>query len=402
MSTDRRAAYRELIRRLDPAENAKRALEQGLYVEPSGSISERLANSLELQPTSTHMLVGGIGSGKTTQLLRVQQRLENVGDVRACFVDVLARQKIEHLNRKGVLLALAGLELSNAVASVPGSKDIEDAQREIKDRAKGFWLEWWEAQDGDEGGMVWEPGIIVAPEKEYALQQLEQAVQTLSGVLPFRPVMLFDGLDRVTDVSAFAVLVSHDMPMLKQAGIGAVVVAPQHARTWQHGAMQDYFDALHLHGATHTGDGEGIAFLRAVLHARAADIGVLPEALCTTIANLSGGIVRDLLALARASAEEAYRLGADAVEEVHVRAAADQLGRNLLMGIEQDMVTRLKSLAPMPAPNAWRQPVPFTVATETDVMLLLRRLIIEVPTTPVHYILHPTIVPLIAGLRRRA
>lgn len=381
-------------------------MEQGLYVEPSGSISERLASSLELQPVGTHMLVGGIGSGKTTQLLRVQQRLEGVGDVRAFFVDVLARQKMEHVTRKGVLLALAGLELNNAFPSDPGPPDIQTARKTIE-YARGYWddVDPYEGVTPEDFDMTWREGIIVAPEKEYALQQmqqLQQAVQTLSGALPFRPVMLFDGLDRITDVSAFAELVSHDLPMLKQAGIGAVVVAPQHARTWQHGAMQDYFDALHLHGAAHTGDDEGVAFLHAVLHARVADISVLPEALWITIARWSGGIVRDLLALARASAEEAYRVGADAVEDTHVRVTADQFGRNLLMGIEQDMVNRLKSLAPKPNPFVPRPSVPFTVATETDVMLLLRRLIIEVPTTPVHYILHPTIVPLIAGLRRRA
>lgn len=410
MSTDRRTAFRELIRRLDSAEQPHKAMEQRFYVEPDGSISERLANRLELAPTSTHMLVGGIGSGKTTQLLRVKERLEAVSDVRAFFVDVLERQRLDRLDKPGTLLALAGLELRNTLSSSAGpvSKNIAAAQRQITRSANGYMRDPFDDAPAPPDDVwtpdifEWAPGIIEPPEEQTALKRLEQAIQTISSALPFRPVLLFDGLDRLKDVSMFVELVSTDVPVLKRAGVGVVVVAPQHARTSQRGAAQDSFDELHLHGAAHIGGEEGLAFLQNVLLTRAAGTNLLPEAMCTRIARLSGGIVRDLLALARASAEEAYRLGADAVEEDHVKAAADHFGRNLLVGIDQEMVVSLQKLAPKQQTNRWYAPVSFTVATETDVMLLLRRLIIEIPTTPVEYIFHPTIIPLIAGLKRRA
>jgi hypothetical protein len=109
--------------------------------------------------------------------------------------------------------------------------------------------------------------------------------------------------------------------------------------------------------------------------------------------------VRDLLSLARAATEEAYRLGAGKVEEEHVHTAAEQFGRNLVVGITDEMIDRLKSLPLPPVPGL---PFSFTPATETDIRLLLRRLIIEVPSAPVSYILHPTIVPLVRGIRGRS
>lgn len=406
MPTERRNAFRELIRQLNPAEKPQRALEQGLYVEPDSSISERIATRLELSPASTHMLIGGIGSGKTTQLLRVRERLEPVGDVRAFFVDVFQRQQPESQARPGVLLALAGLEVESASSSVTGAaaQEIEMARKALVRIARGRWMEIADAYMEEEerrltGDFVWKPGILAPLPEQEELIKLDEAIRTVCAALPFQPVVLFDGLDRVVDVSQFISLLSTDLPMLKRAGIGVVAVAPQHARVWNHGAAQELFDEVHLHGAASIQDKDGIGFLVQVLLARTANSELLlPPKICTMLAEQSGGIVRDLLSLARAAAEEAYRLGADTVEAAHVRTAADQFGRNLVVGISDEMIDRLKSLPSHGARFAFS----FTPATDIDVRLLLRRLIIEIPPAPVRYILHPTIVPLIAGLRGRS
>jgi hypothetical protein len=407
MSTERRNAFRELIRRLDPAEKPQRAMEQGFYVEPGGSISERIATRLELSPASTHMLIGGIGSGKTTQLLRIRERLEAVGDVRAFFVDVFQRQQPERLSQQGVLLALAGLEVDVAAESIlagPAKIEVDGARRRLALIARGMWIDveeaWMYEQDyrprDDE---VWKPGIIEPPVEQAELTSLEEDIRTVCAALPFRPVLLFDGLDRVSDVSQFIKSISLDLLMLKRAGVGVVVVAPQHARTWDQGAAQELFDEVHLHGAAYIGDPDDLVFLTQVLLTRTASSNLLPFGTCTMLAKQSGGIVRDLLSLARAAAEEAYRLGAEMVEEEHVRTAADQFGRNLVVGISGEMIDRLKSLPLRHGPGL---PFSFTPATDIDIRLLLRRLIIEIPPAPVRYILHPTIVPLIPGLRGRS
>lgn len=409
MSTDRRAAYRELVLRLDPAAPPKRAIEQRLYIEPANSINLQLATRLELDPTSSHMLVGGIGSGKTTQLLKVQERLAATEDVRAFYVDVLKRQNLEHLNKPGVLLALAGIELvevfRTAAPEESNSNEIQAALHSIEQLAKGRQLDRLDLHLAEQDAgyaeeYVWHGGIIVPPADIDNLTNLAGNIAAVCSTLPWRPVMLFDGLDRLGDIANFIMLVAHDLQLLKGAGVGVVVVAPQHARTWKQGEAGNFFDELHLHGAAALSDNDGIEFLQLVLQARAAESGLLPNSVCTELASWSGGLIRDLLAMARAAAEEAYRLGTDAVAIEHVRTAVDRFGRNLLIGIDQAANSRLGELTRSRKPTRTSPFLTFSVATEVDITLLLRRLIIEVATTPVQYIFHPTIEPLLSGLRR--
>ena len=67
---------------------------EGLYVEVPGSVSSRLAAELSLAPRSTHLLIGGVGSGKTTQLLAAQRLVSQIHDVRALYIDVSKRHDI--------------------------------------------------------------------------------------------------------------------------------------------------------------------------------------------------------------------------------------------------------------------------------------------------------------------
>ncbi len=84
----------------------------------------------------------------------------------------------------------------------------------------------------------------------------------------------------------------------------------------------------------------------------------------------------------------------------HVETAADRFGRDLILGCTKEMAVRLKELGPKKFSKGILHDNSnlFTVATELDQRLLIDRLMIEVPGTPVRYILHPTIKNLIAGL----
>jgi hypothetical protein len=66
---DRLTLYRNYMSQLDAAADPFRAMERGLYVSHSREIARQIATRVELQPSSTHLIIGGIGSGKTTQLL---------------------------------------------------------------------------------------------------------------------------------------------------------------------------------------------------------------------------------------------------------------------------------------------------------------------------------------------
>ena len=166
------------------------------------------------------MLVGGIGSGKTTQLLRVQQRLAQVDDVRVFYVDVLAQQAEEHVGKKGALLALAALELGELLAKDDPAQAAAKSSREI---ATGYWLsredvyeEIMADEDWYDDEFVHRPGIILTPEEtDNNTKRLLKNLSKLVEAMPFQPVFLFDGLDRLSDMTAFAELSRNDVPVLQ-------------------------------------------------------------------------------------------------------------------------------------------------------------------------------------------
>jgi hypothetical protein len=59
------------------------------YVDSPHSVSSRLAAELTISPASSHLLVGGVGSGKTTELLAIQRRMASLADTAALNIDVM-------------------------------------------------------------------------------------------------------------------------------------------------------------------------------------------------------------------------------------------------------------------------------------------------------------------------
>ena len=255
-------------------------------------------------------LTGGIGSGKTTELLAIQRALASVEDIRCVLVDVPARHRIDK-SGPGVLLAIAAIEAAaqlNAVSSAETrSYELNTAIQNIQKLASGYW-EHAEMHDEDDDApyaTVWVEGLLAAPSPSGPVQELVAALPHVLTALPTRFVLLLDGLDRLVDTSAFARLISEDVPAIVALGMGVVVVGPQHLRFRNERIVQDRFTSVHLHGASSLGTEEGLEFLVGVLRARIAP-GVLPDDSCRALAQWSGGVLRDLIALARAAGEDAY------------------------------------------------------------------------------------------------
>src|SRR2546426_660905 len=82
---------------VDPAAPPKSALDRGFYVAPPIPVVETLVRRLALSPGSTNLLLGHIGGGKTTTLLRARNTLaaevKAVGD-QVFFVDVAERHRL--------------------------------------------------------------------------------------------------------------------------------------------------------------------------------------------------------------------------------------------------------------------------------------------------------------------
>lgn len=399
---DRRTRFREYMRRFDPTSDPAQAIANGFYVQPPHSVSARIATRIELEPASSELVVGGVGSGKTTELIVIEQKLAQVDDLRPIRVDVPSRHRLDKI-KPGVLSAIAGIEACAELKrekknGLTVEKVVDSAVTDISHKSKGFWThpddsnyDDWDPSDE----AYWVSGILEEPKQSQTVADLGDSIATVQEALRRKVVVLFDGLDRIADLKSFLALVAEDIPALKKAGVAVVVVGPQHIRfSGERSTIEGAFDNVHLHGAARIDGKDGLGFLMNVLRAR-ADIQILPDDAALKIVDYSGGLLRDLVALARAAGAEAYANGAEIVESKYVEMAGDRFGRDLIWGCTAEMSARLK--------KARRQlrsdpPVELTIATEVDQRLLAARLIIEVPGAPARYIIHPTVAPLISGL----
>jgi hypothetical protein len=311
--------------RFEPSADPRDAVERGFYVpRPGRSLAEQLAARFELKPTASHLLVGGVGSGKTTQLLVARDRLEAVGDVRADYVDVSRFVEPNHVT----------------------SRDLLDAI------------------------------------------ELEDLLFPVGTSAPHR-VLLIDSLDRISDLDRFVDLIEGTVSALRSSGIGVILVGPLAALYGIGRVTQDRFDRIwHLPTVDVQNDAEGHEFLLRVLHARDSH-GLLTDGAAERLATLSGGVLRDLIALTQAAGEEAYVDGANHVDVKHVEIAAEFFGRKHLFAIDSAQLAVLQRV---------RTHGTFVQTSEKDLALLATRRVLEYDNGKPRFAVHPTIESLLAQL----
>jgi hypothetical protein len=225
-----------------------------------------------------------------------------------------------------------------------------------------------------------------------ALAPLEQLVAAVHKTHSYL-VILLDGLDRMTDMSAFDQLVTHDIKAMTGIGIGVVLVGPLRALYGLDRTIAQRFDSLHYQPWIDVMQSpEGHAFLVDVLRRRVPADVFGAEAIETLVA-ASGGVMRDLLTLAQAACVEAYIDGADQVGPLEVAAAIDTFGRKHLQGLRPAEIEILQRV---------RTNGSFLHTSEEDLALLMTRRVLEYRGQgPVRYAVHPTIERLLAELGAR-
>ncbi len=382
----RRQRFKEYISRVAAAARPTLALEQRLYVHPPNAVSDLIVGHLELDPASRHLVVGSIGAGKTTQLLVAADKINALGDIRAVYIDVSERQDLVKL-RPGCLVALAGLALLENEPAVGDSK----SRQWFTNWAKGYWADWTELISEQDDGSSFVKGAVTAPSPEWAdidAEQVERLAEfhdiARKGGRHF--VVLFDSLDRTTTREAFAKLVEQDIAAFKRCNIGVVLIGPIRSLEGFGRLDADRFDKLHLQSPIDVDqDGAGKEFLFRVLRAR-ADSDLLPDEAALALVAVSGGVLRDLISIAKAAGDEAYLRGAERIEVSHVLAAADSFGRSLMIGLRRPEIETLKHL---------RASGGFVSTSDDDLALLATRRILEYPHRAPPYAVHPTIAPLL-------
>ena len=236
--------------------------------------------------------------------------------------------------------------------------------------------------------------LLVPPEKPVDGAVMDKAARLshLRSALGARfqhVVLLFDSLDRLSDPVVFAKVVEQDVRAIRATGIGLVLVGPLASMYGPSRSVTDHFQHFYPQLAVDCrDDAEGLSFLVGLLRKRAA-LDMLPDESAVRLARWSGGVLRDLVSLARAAGEEAYMRGADRVEAEHVDAAADTFGRQLIFGLgsaDLDVLSRVASKGA------------FVQTSDRDVALLVTRRVLEYRAGSPRFAIHPTLGPLLAQM----
>lgn len=353
--------------------------------------AETIARRIELEPWSSHLVVGGIGSGKTTEIWRIHHRLHELGaetgDV-SFYIDVAAETSLEGRGR-GVLVGLAGKlllaqEESALIARGGGSPNqaIEDAVGHVKELIGGTWMSSYLDGQSLEMGLL---GRDEDSEINYILDMVPSLRALRSAIVgdDAHCVLLLDSLDRVTDSKRLEDWLRDDIRVFQRAGIGVVVVGPMRLLYEHNPAIVDLFDQNVYPLADVEPEGPGLQFLVEVLSRRGSP-EIMPRDSCVAIARASGGVLRDLIALAKGSAQEAYSVGSDAVSSVHVARAADRFGRIRAVGLDDEQIQVLKKV---------RGTGTLVIRGDREVALLESRRVLDYGSG--RFVVHPTLAPLL-------
>jgi hypothetical protein len=400
----RRERFRAYMQAFNPTAPPQDAIEAGLVCEDlHGSLFRSLAGRADLEPGSQQLLVGGVGSGKTTELILAARWLEQEGHVLPLYIDISAETDLSSLN-SGALLASFGLDLTRRLwADFPPLRERMALEELIKPYAMlkeyaygkrvAVPLTQLMAEEARRalGGLDRHAVIRNVPGKlEPPLPALSRDIQEIRGPLEAflalgkdaqkDVVVVFDGLDRLLDPAKFWSVAHQDLRLLRQLKVSVVSAAPL---TVLFGAgvgqsVSDHFDRVHHMPVVAADPKRG--HLRSVLERRRG-YELLGDMDGDSICRYSGGVLRDLISLARDAAVEAYIAGHDSVTSQDIENVAQQLGTGYLRGLGPEEIKILHHLEKSKS---------FDVSQAANVELLVTRRVLEYSSTD--FRVHPALL----------
>lgn len=363
--TNRRTRFREYMARLNAAASPQQALASGFYVAPPAalSVAHELSARLELQPASTHLVIGGVGSGKTTELLAACHQLANDEEVAAIYIDVSEKYDLAKFSRFMLFQAL--------MAALAEHLQTWQSTNSTVSTALWKYRRWASSYD---------PSVDDIDE---IYENLVEAYQNIRRT----PIVFMDSLDRLQNPLDVEGALLEYADLIRNGKLGLVLAASIRFRHGLNRSLRDLFDQLYNTPYVDTNAAPGLAFLSSVLRAR-VPAAVLDDDSCEQLGQLSGGVLRDLLTLTQAAFNEAYIRGGEQVTGQHIAIAAEGFGRKQLLGLDSEEIETLQRV---------RTRGTFVQTSAKDLSLLLTRHVLEYQD--VHgktlYRVHPTLQPLL-------
>lgn len=400
--TDRRARFREYMQKLNPTAPAQSVIDSGLALKDlHGSLYKVMAARADLDPGSQQILVGGIGSGKTTELLLTQRWLTDEFRSSALYIDISSETDLTGVN-SGALLASFGQHMSRLVVTT-GLGDtlsqekrsaLESMQKELDLFAFGKTEKRWIPDDYEQEPD--EPGQYITFQTPGKLQPLfpplQRDIREIQNNLTFfldifreneiDLAVIFDGLDRLGDPEKFWAMAHQDLKVMRSLSIAVVSSAPISVLYGSNRQIAEEFDRVHHIPAVQY-DPKRPDKLHSVLTQRGTG-KLAHEAEIERIAHLSGGVLRDLITLARDAGEAAYLDLSEGVEARHVESAAKQLGGSYRRGLNASQIHTLRQL------HSNRV---FMASLQANIELLATRRVLEYSATD--FQVHPVLEPFI-------
>jgi hypothetical protein len=410
----RRDRFRAYMQAFNPTAPAQSVIEAGLaYEDLHRSLFKSLAGRADLEPGSQQLLVGGIGSGKTTELLLAVRWLLNQGDVLPLFIDITAETDLSGLN-SGSLLASFGMHLARQVdkdfkiltQKTERAKKLREIYKKIEEFAYGKEVQvlvdpndYDHFEESDEDSQAFEDEAYYVTQKipgklKPPIPVLRRDIRDIREPLeeflaPAKEihkdvVVIFDGLDRLILPDKFWSVVQQDLRLLRQLKISVLATAPisvLYGVGVGH-SVSDHFDRVHHMPVVAMSPEDG--FLQSVLRKRGG-YDLLADGTAESICQFSGGVLRDLISLARDAAEEAYISGHDSITSGDVEKVVRQLGTAYLRGLGPESIKILIKLEKSKS---------FQIDQAANVELLVTRRVLEYSSTD--FRVHPALLSVLS------
>ena len=331
------------MKAFNPTARAQEALDLQLVTpELHDSVFQKIAARAEIEPGSQQVLLGGIGSGKTTELLLTERALRD-RKLQPIYIEASRYTDLAEAG-PGSLVAMLGLEL---IERTKGDKDAQQAAKRVKAFANGEWVRGdWEPPDFDDGS-VYLQGKLTSP-LPVAVREVHTIKGSLSQLLEAcrsggEVVALFDDLDRLPDGGRFTNTVAPDLGLLKHLEISVVTVAPWSMRYEPGARLAEQFDKVHE--LRTEADDKRDEKLRSTL-AKRDTLNLLSADAVPHICRVSGGVIRDLITLARDAGEEAYVDDSESIGRNHIAKASEDLGQSYSRGLSLSQINLLRDWKP--------------------------------------------------------